>query len=113
LVRVLSVDLAVDLFRSASPRASCIDEAMREIAKHPAGGVLVFLRDSTMSWSSRYRDGLPTASPALSVREHGVGAQVLRNLGVREMIVMTSQPKQMRALEGYGLKIVGPPLSDE
>ena len=40
------------------------------------------------------------------MRDYGIGAQILRNLGVRRMRLMTNNPKKMIGLEGYGLKIV-------
>ncbi|HMB51910.1 MAG TPA: bifunctional 3,4-dihydroxy-2-butanone-4-phosphate synthase/GTP cyclohydrolase II, partial [Thermoanaerobaculia bacterium] len=39
-------------------------------------------------------------------REYGVGAQILRDLGVRSMRLMTNNPKKYVALAGYGLEIV-------
>ena len=40
------------------------------------------------------------------MRDYGIGAQILRDLGVRRMRLMTNNPKKMIGLEGYGLKIV-------
>jgi 3,4-dihydroxy 2-butanone 4-phosphate synthase/GTP cyclohydrolase II len=70
---------------------------------------MVFLRDSSVSWSERYRDGLPHQSPTLSLREYGVGAQILRDLGVGEMTLLTfgTTPIHIPAVEGHGLSIVG------
>ena len=42
-----------------------------------------------------------------SLRAYGVGAQILLDLGVRDMIVMSSTRPEPTALEGYGLRIVG------
>jgi 3,4-dihydroxy 2-butanone 4-phosphate synthase/GTP cyclohydrolase II len=42
-----------------------------------------------------------------ALREYGVGAQILLDLGVRDMILMSSMTTTPAALEGYGLKIVG------
>ena len=42
-----------------------------------------------------------------SIRNYGVGAQILLDLGVRDMIVMSSTRPNPAALEGYGLRIVG------
>ncbi|MGE0586778.1 MAG: 3,4-dihydroxy-2-butanone-4-phosphate synthase [Flavobacteriaceae bacterium] len=105
LVRVHSIDLATDLFRHAGPRANFIPGALKTIGEHDGPGVLVFLRDSQMSWSQRYRDGLQRAKPTLSLREYGLGAQILRDLGVRDMILLTASHLRMSALEGYGLRV--------
>ncbi len=40
------------------------------------------------------------------LRDYGIGAQILRDLGVRKMRLMTNNPKKIIGLEGYGLKMV-------
>jgi len=40
-------------------------------------------------------------------RDYGIGSQILVDLGVKEMRVLTNNPKKIYGLEGYGLKIVG------
>ena len=107
LVRVHSVDLATDLFRHGGPRANYIPEALRIIGEQDGPGVLVFLRDSRQSWSQRYSEGLERAQPSLSLREYGLGAQILQDLGVRDMVLLSQKPVRMSALEGYGLRVVG------
>lgn len=107
LVRVHSIDLATDLFRRDGPRANYIPKALKRIGEHDGPGVLVFLRDSRHSWSERYSDGLEQARPSLSLREYGLGAQILRDLGVVDMILLTQSTMRMSALEGYGVRVVG------
>jgi 3,4-dihydroxy 2-butanone 4-phosphate synthase/GTP cyclohydrolase II len=41
------------------------------------------------------------------LRDYGVGAQILVNLGVRKMQIMTNNPKKIVGLEGYGLQVTG------
>ncbi len=40
------------------------------------------------------------------LRDYGVGAQILRDLGVRKMRLMTNNPKKIVGLEGYGMEVV-------
>ena len=40
------------------------------------------------------------------LRDYGIGAQILRDLGVRKMRLMTNNPKKINGLEGYGLQVV-------
>jgi 3,4-dihydroxy 2-butanone 4-phosphate synthase/GTP cyclohydrolase II len=40
------------------------------------------------------------------LRDYGVGAQILRDLGVRDMRLLTNNPKKIVGLEGYGLRVV-------
>ena len=53
-------------------------------------------------------------SPAL--RDYGVGAQILRDLGVSDMILLTNHTRAIKGLDGYGLKIIErraiPPVTD-
>ena len=41
------------------------------------------------------------------MRDYGIGAQILRDLGVRKMRLITNNPKKIVGLEGYGLKVAG------
>jgi 3,4-dihydroxy 2-butanone 4-phosphate synthase / GTP cyclohydrolase II len=43
---------------------------------------------------------------APDLREYGIGAQILRDLGVRKMRLMTNNPKKIIGLQGYGLDVV-------
>ena len=68
----------------------------------------MFLRDPNPSWlSERYGGIQAEANMTNALLDYGVGAQILLDLGVREMILMTSRPVRPAALDGYGLKIVG------
>jgi 3,4-dihydroxy 2-butanone 4-phosphate synthase/GTP cyclohydrolase II len=40
-------------------------------------------------------------------REYGIGSQILHDLGVREMRIITNNPRKIAGLEGYGLKLLG------
>jgi 3,4-dihydroxy 2-butanone 4-phosphate synthase/GTP cyclohydrolase II len=41
------------------------------------------------------------------LRDYGIGAQILNDLGVRDMVLLSNTPRTIVALEGYGLNIVG------
>ncbi|GMJ03465.1 Arabidopsis thaliana riboflavin A1, riboflavin A1, RED FLUORESCENT IN DARKNESS 1 [Hibiscus trionum] len=122
LVRVHSECLTGDIFGSA--RCDCGNQlslAMKQI--EAAGrGVLVYLRGHegrgiglghklrAYNLQDAGRDtveanvelGLPVDS-----REYGIGAQILRDLGVRTMKLMTNNPAKYKGLKGYGLAIAG------
>jgi 3,4-dihydroxy 2-butanone 4-phosphate synthase / GTP cyclohydrolase II len=42
-----------------------------------------------------------------AVRDYGTGAQILHELGVRQIVLLTNHPPRLQALEGFGLEIVG------
>ena len=41
------------------------------------------------------------------LREYGIGAQIIKECGIRKMKLMTNNPKKIIGLEGYGLEVVG------
>ncbi len=80
---------------------------MRMIAE--AGrGVVVLLREPTgTALSERVRGFLETGRPQFELRDYGIGAQILIDLGVRDMILLTNMPRLIVGLDGYGLHVVG------
>ena len=81
---------------------------MREIAQQ-GRGVIVLIRElaTVMLAEQRRRAGEPIAHPGGELRDYGVGAQILIDLGVREMVLLSNSKKSVVGLEGFGLKIVG------
>jgi 3,4-dihydroxy 2-butanone 4-phosphate synthase/GTP cyclohydrolase II len=77
-------------------------------------GVIVLIRDigpkSVSDWISRRANAQPGEPPAHGRRqvEIGVGSQILRELGVADMVLLTNAPDDVYVgLEAYGLRIVG------
>jgi 3,4-dihydroxy 2-butanone 4-phosphate synthase/GTP cyclohydrolase II len=100
LVRMHAMDPLLDVV-GAGPkgRAGEFGEAMRLIAQE-GRGVLVLLRDLTMKLSPG-----DEVSPQ-TLRQYGLGAQILSSLGVGDMILLTNSPKpKVVGLEAYGLSI--------
>jgi 3,4-dihydroxy 2-butanone 4-phosphate synthase/GTP cyclohydrolase II len=110
LVRVHKGDIANDLLGLEIGRDDLVPQAMRAIASNPEGGVLVLIRDTDGRMLSR-RFGAPAAEPEPAethwVREIGIGAQILRDLGVSQMTLLTNTRQKLVGLEGYGLTIAG------
>ena len=109
LVRMHRVDFAGDIIGPKGSRAGMIDRALAAIAAEPEGGVLVLLRNlDPLNLSKRF--GLETPDPApedKALREYGVGAQILRELGVRRMVLLSNARQRVIGLDGYGLTIAG------
>jgi len=110
LVRVHRTDVLADILGETGPREGLVGKAMKLIAEAPEPGVVVFV--NTMSPNAiAERLGLKTAAPrdpSAPLREYGVGAQILRELGVRRMIYLSdTQPTRVAGLDGYGLTIEG------
>jgi 3,4-dihydroxy 2-butanone 4-phosphate synthase/GTP cyclohydrolase II len=102
LVRMHAMDPLLDVV-GAGPRgrAGEFGDAMRLIAEE-GRGVLVLLRDLTMKLSPD-----DEVSPQ-TLRQYGLGAQILSSLGISDMILLTNSPRpKVVGLEAYGLSIVG------
>jgi len=108
LVRMHQVDFACDLLGHVEQRQDYVPKALKQITDHDGPGVVVFLRDPTLvSLAERLAGADKPTAIDRSLRAYGVGAQILLDLGVRDMIVMSSTRPEPTALEGYGLRIVG------
>jgi 3,4-dihydroxy 2-butanone 4-phosphate synthase/GTP cyclohydrolase II len=76
-----------------------------------APAVLLYLRDTAQLPHALVRHGgragtIPTSQFAMDPRQYGIGAQILRALGVRKMRLMASGDRPLSALDGYGLEVV-------
>jgi 3,4-dihydroxy 2-butanone 4-phosphate synthase/GTP cyclohydrolase II len=121
LVRVHSECLTGDVFGSF--RCDCgpqLQTALQQI-EEAGSGVLVYMRQhegrgiglpAKIHAYKLQEEGLDTIEANLQLgyppelREYGIGAQILVDLGVRKMNFLTNNPKKVIGLEGYGLKIV-------
>ena len=116
LVRAHSEYLPGDVFGyTRSNTRALLHRAMELIAAEGKGVVLYLRREGrgVESFHENERAGKnrpqPTTSPAARLREfrdYGVGAQILRDLGVRRMRLITNYPRRLVSLPGYGLEVV-------
>ena len=121
LVRVHSQCLTGDVFGSL--RCDCgeqLEIALQTIEKE-GRGVLLYMRQEgrgmglkgkLRAYQLQDNDGLDTVEanehlgyPA-DLRDYGIGAQILADLGVQKMRLMTNNPQKVKGLDGYGLEIV-------
>jgi len=120
LVRVHSQCLTGDVF--ASERCDCgeqLHKAMEKIRKEGKGVILYMKQEgrgigliNKLKAYELQDKGLDTVEANIKLgfkpdlRDYGIGAQILVDLGIRKMRLMTNNPKKIVGLEGYGLKVV-------
>jgi 3,4-dihydroxy 2-butanone 4-phosphate synthase / GTP cyclohydrolase II len=70
-------------------------------------GVIVLLREPTLTaLSERVRGFIETGTSQRELRDYGIGAQILIDLGVRDMILLTNVAPTIVGLDGYGLHVI-------
>jgi 3,4-dihydroxy 2-butanone 4-phosphate synthase/GTP cyclohydrolase II len=102
LVRMHAMDPMLDVVGlGGAGRAGEFGRAMRQIAEAGRGAV-VLLRDTSMKLDTD-EERHPT-----TLRQYGVGAQILSSLGLSKLVLLTNSPRPtVVGLEAYGLEIVG------
>ena len=121
LVRVHSECLTGDAF--GSKHCDCGDQlalAMHKIEQE-GNGVLLYMRqegrgiglaNKIKAYALQQKEGLDTAEAnenlgfPMDLREYGIGAQILKDIGVGQLRLLTNNPKKMVGLEGYSLHLV-------
>jgi 3,4-dihydroxy 2-butanone 4-phosphate synthase/GTP cyclohydrolase II len=125
LVRMHRRDLLGDIFDEATrPTGQVLRASLRMI--HDAGrGTLVYLRPEGVAedWRGRLQtirrpqhddvnhpdltrgDGVAAKVQPLDQRDFGIGSQILRDLGLRKLRILTNRPKLLKGLAGFGLEV--------
>ncbi|WP_338465793.1 3,4-dihydroxy-2-butanone-4-phosphate synthase [Novosphingobium sp. ZN18A2] len=104
LVRMHGISLHSDLLGQPGPRKRTLQRSMSEIGK-AGSGLIVLLMPSEQGSISREVSG--TTDGGMDLRAYGIGAQILADLGVHDMILLTNSHHNIVAIEGYDLNIVG------
>jgi len=109
MVRMHATNIFTDVLgQHSTGRGGEIEASMRAIADE-GRGVIVLIREapSVMLSEQRRRAGEKIEPIGGELRDYGVGAQILIDLGVKDMVLLTNSKKSLIGLEGFGLKIVG------
>ncbi len=127
LVRMHAVNILDDMIHdTTNQHEEELESAFRIVGKE-GRGVIVIIREpwaeklsnqirtrhrvpsdplsASAEISVQTEEGRETAPPAL--RDFGVGAQILNDLGVRELILISNRERAIKGIEGFGLKVVG------
>jgi 3,4-dihydroxy 2-butanone 4-phosphate synthase/GTP cyclohydrolase II len=110
LVRVHALDLLSDVLgnQTTDRNGSELSTAMKTIAKK-GNGIIILIRDiSPESLSNKISKLLKTKPKNnTNIREYGVGAQILSDLGVKNMTILSNKKSNAIGLDGFGLTIKG------
>ncbi|VVS97911.1 3,4-dihydroxy-2-butanone 4-phosphate synthase [Sphingomonas sp. EC-HK361] len=110
LVRMHTLSYFVDAFGEDSERAGLLSRSMELIASEGSGVIVVInrpMKDSVSRFIRLRGEGKGAGAPEIEeLRDYGVGAQILAELGVEEMVLLTNTHHALVGLEGYGLSIV-------
>ncbi len=120
LVRMHALNVLDDVLGDRTiGRAGTLQSAMRTIGEAGRGVVVLLREPRATSLSDRVRARLGDsgataqlpktreASPTGELRDYGIGAQILLDLGVRDMILLSNARRAIVGVEGYGLNVVG------
>jgi len=112
LVRMQLLSIFPDVFAEIGERESMVRRSMELIAEEGCGALVLINRPVPDFVSRAMRisgqdDSPRQAKDSPEQRDYGGGAQILAELGVRDMVLLTNNSRSLVALEGYGLSIVG------
>jgi 3,4-dihydroxy 2-butanone 4-phosphate synthase / GTP cyclohydrolase II len=99
-----------DIFGEEGERSDLLHRSMEMIGEEGAGVIVVInkpmqrLMSRAMEMKSEFREG--KAPQIEEMRDYGVGAQILAELGIHDMILLSNTQHSLVALEGYGINIV-------
>ena len=101
LARVHTISILDDMLGRPGPKKRSLQRAMAVIGREGAGLIVLLIRpqESGEAGGGEARD--------MDLRAYGIGAQILADMGVHELILLTNSHRNVVAIEGYGLNIVG------
>ena len=107
-VRMHSFSVGSDALGVLGAKDSGILQRSMEMIGEAGRGVVVIIREPRPTTISDRIQQLRNAPdrPVNELRDYGVGAQILVDLGVRDMILLTNSPRPIVGLEGFGLRVV-------
>ena len=109
LVRMHALSPFADVFGEASDRADLLARSMELIAEEGAGVIVVINRHRADAFTTavKVKAGQPVEIDMEELRDYGVGAMILAEMGVHDMVLLTNTHHTLVGLDGYGLSIVG------
>ena len=104
LVRMHAVDLLDDM--TGGPHWIAVHNAMDMISQAGRGAVVLIRDHRRTALSDRVRQLAMSPRLNAELRDYGIGAQILLDLGVKDMVLLSNRARTIIGLEGYGLNVV-------
>ncbi len=107
LVRMHAMDVMADmLFDASGEKCGALARSMEAIEQHGSGAIVIIREPNKTALSDTLRRsmGEKVERPA-HLRNYGIGAQILLDLGIHHMTLLTNHPRMPVGLEGYGIHI--------
>ncbi len=104
LVRMHAISIFDDVLGQTGPRKRQLQRSMEAIGRRGAGLIVVLMPDRPERLQAEIGRH---AHPENELRDYGIGAQILVDRGVSEMVLLSDSDRTVVGLEGYGLKVVG------
>jgi len=104
LVRMHAISIHSDLLGQPGPRKRVLQRAMAEVGRAGAGVIVVLMPEGGDALA---REVSNLGAPEMDLRAYGIGAQILADLGIHDMTLLSNSHHHVVAIEGYGLNIVG------
>ena len=105
LVRVHALNFLTDILGTSLFIDNQIKKSMQMISKKKNGVIVIIREPRSWTLSQRIKSNVDDKKN-LQLRDYGVGAQILIDLGIKNMILISNSKKTIVGLEGYGLKVV-------
>ena len=110
LVRMHAENILLDLFGqkvgNAANRGRILQRSLELIAEEERG-VVVLIRNTSPTPFSDAMHPLENSKEPLRLREYGIGAQILLNLNLKEIELLSDTPRMIVGLEGYDIEVIG------
>ena len=111
LVRMHGISILSDVLGAPGARKRVLQRAMVEIGKAGSGAIVLLMPNDPEILAHEVSG---KAADSMDLRSYGIGAQILADLGVHDMVLLTNAHRNVVAIEGYGLNIVGEqPISED
>ncbi|CAN5315012.1 3,4-dihydroxy-2-butanone-4-phosphate synthase [soil metagenome] len=107
LVRMHNLTVFADVLGEENERSGMLQRSMEIVAEEGAGIIVLLNRPMSANLSTALRVRAGEVPPPEELRDYGVGAQILAELGVHDMVLLSNSNQSLIALDGYDLSVVG------